>query len=357
MKGTEHILFNYDFTRCYNSKEFEIKVSADADIYRDKCGLIVNSTQYTERGIGLRDHIKCLAVANKQYKLCDKEVIYEACILAQQVITPTDIPNEYKPRIRNIREDYRLCSSGIMVYDEDNMLTAKILFTDQWIYGYYEIRPTYKPNWAGVMSKMGDYAAFTSIIPLCKRTEEFTTVAIGIKKEQLKFYINKKELYCIPTIGLRLEDQYQVSDFGGYESAITPGTLNFGFGNFSYLDHNIPNNYSREYTVNGFQLESALAPVVELEKYREPYPNFEGEHIPINIDNYFALSTGGNYLFGQGAVLHIKYVKVYIIEECKDNSICDNSDADYDFMSHHRGYKLYDLIKQVTYHKRCSTTY
>lgn len=353
MKDCEKVLFDYNFVHCYNAKDFTIKVSADADIYKDCDGLVMNSENYTEKGNGLNDHVKCLAVAKKTYKLCDEEIVYEGCISAVQIINSERIPEEYKSRIRNIREDYRLCSSGLMVYDEDNMLTVKILLTDQWIYGYYEIRPTYKPNWCGMMSTLGDYAAFTSIIPLTKRDENHMLVGIGISNSQIKFYVNKMELYRVPIIGLRQEDKYQVCDFGGIETSLKPGRLVFGFGNFSYIDHNIPNNYARNYVTDGYRLESALAPVVSLDKYKEPYPNFEGEHADIDPEITFGY-TGtdpGYFIFGQGAILYVKYVKAYITGNRKCDESC--SDADYDIIQHHRGYKLFEVIKGANYHKSC----
>ena len=297
-------VFYHNFTKSFDVRSFEQKISADGCVARDCNGLTINSSQYTAHvppgTNGLLDHIKWLAFLCKSYKVCEGEFIYEACMSAKQIISPEIIPLPYRNRIRNIREDHRPCSSALVIYDEENMITAKILFTDDWIYGYYERRPGYKTSWVPNIPIMGDYAAFTSIIPLCKRgnfssinichkdrLDDYVRVGIGIDpcRGTIKFYVNRIEMFCIPRIGYRLADEYQVSELGGVPYLTVPGCMRFGFGHFSYMDHNIPNNYSRQYVIealdsNGYpvhRLASGLAQLLPTDKYREPYPDFTGE--------------------------------------------------------------------------------
>lgn len=350
-------VFNYNFTKSFDTKSFEYKISADGYVSRNSNGLTINSSKYTAHvspGInGLMDHFKWCTFLCKAYKIHEGEFIYEACMSAKQIISPSMIPLPYRNRIRNIKEDYRLCSSGLVVYDEENMITIKILFTDDWIYGYYERRPGCKSSWSNLQTAMGDYAAFTSIIPLCKRgnhnsLEDVVRVGIGIDacKGTIKFYINRNELFCIPRIGYRLADEYQVSELGGTPYITNLECMRFGFGNFSYLDHNIPNNYARQYVVetldsNGYsvhRLASGLAQLLPSDKYREPYPDFTGEYTSIDPNLSFGY-TGNDpsyFNFGQGIITHIKYISGYIINNrvkmykmlCNDSFDCFQQTCD-----------------------------
>lgn len=136
------------------------------------------------------------------------------------------------------------------------MITAKILFTNDWIYGYYDRRPGYKLSWiqsnypyctfmsGPVECNFSDYTSFVSIIPLCKRgafsptckegiLDGYVRVGIGIDscKGTIKFYINRIEMFCIHKIGYRLDDKYHVTEYGGTPYLAT-GTLRFGFWHF-----------------------------------------------------------------------------------------------------------------------------
>lgn len=341
-------VFYHNFTKSFDTLSFEHKIACDGCVYRDMRGLTVESSSYcahTDPGItGLLDHIKWLAFLRKSYNVCEGEFVYEACMSAQQIISPEMIPPIYRNRIRDIHEDYRLCSSALVVYDEESMITAQIFFTDSWIYGGYERRPGYKTGWImgynpvniGNMGVMGDYAAFSSVIPLCKRgnfgpmsreghLDDFIRVGIGIDpvRGTLKFYVNRIEMFCIPRIGYRLTDEYQVSDLGGIPYLTVPGTLRFGFGHFSYLDHNMPNNYSRKHVIdttdsNGYPVyrsASGLAQLLPTDRYREPYPDFTGEHTSIDPSISFAYSGTDPkfFIFGQGMITRIKYIAGYIV--------------------------------------------
>lgn len=341
MKQEYNPVFYHNFTKSFDVTSFEQKLADDGCVSRNCNGLTINSSKYTAHMCpgpnGLLDHIKWLALGRKSYSVCEGEFVYEACMAAKQIISAEMIPEIYRDRIRNIKEDHRPCASALVMYDEENMITAKILFTDDWIYGYYERRPGYKTSWTLNMSMMGDYAAFTSIIPLCKRgnfssinnfqdrLNDYVRVGIGIdvSKGTIKFYVNRIEMFCIPRIGYRLDDQYQVSELGGTAYLTVPGCMRFGFGHFSYLDHNIPNNYSREYVVqskdsNGYsvhRLASGLAQLLPTDKYREPYPDFTGEYTTINPNLSFAYTgSDPNYFnFGQGMITNIKYIAGYVI--------------------------------------------
>ncbi|CAH6419976.1 Hypothetical protein HVR_LOCUS1033 [uncultured virus] len=369
-------VFYHNFIKSFDVRSFEQKIACDGNVYRDCRGLTIDSNRYSTivppGDTGLLDHIKWLAFLCKSYQVCEGEFVYEACMSAQQIISPQIVPPVYRNRIRNIGEDHRLCSSGLVVYDEENMITAKILFTNDWIYGYYERRPGYKTGWGSNMAIMGDYASFTAIIPLCKRglfnpisidgcvnssLNDFVRIGIGIDpcRGTIKYYVNRKEMYCVPRIGYRLADEYQVSELGGLPYLVTPGCIRFGFGNFSFMDHNMPNNYARQHVLeqldsNGYpvhRLASGLAQLLPTNRYREPYPDFTGEYTSINPNISFAYNgTDPNmFNFGQGMIARIKYIAGYVVNTrtkmykmlCNKAFVCnqEHSESEYCDCSNH----------------------
>lgn len=307
-------------TPSFDCSKFEQKIACDGQIFQDNQGLIIDSSSYTistSPGIdGHLDHIKWLTLIRDSYPIENGEFIYEAQISAQQQISPERIPSIYRSRIRNINEDYRLCCSGIVVTDPENNLNIKILLTNDWIYGYYERSPK--------SSLTQDYAAFTSVIPLCKRNhDDYVQIGIGIDVDQkkIKFYINHQEIFCIPRIGYRLSDQYQVNELGGTSHLILPNNLKFGFGHFTFMDHHLPNNYARQHIIenmdsNGYPIyrsASGLCQLLPTDNYRELYPDFTGKHSPIEpIISFGYTGTDSSYLiFGQGMTTRIKYLAGY----------------------------------------------
>lgn len=390
-------IFHYNFTKEFNTYDFEHKIAHDGQISRDMRGLSIYSGKYNahvDPGLnGLLNHIKSLTFLCKSYKtkeLSEGEIIYEACVAAQQIISPEIVPEIYRNRIRNIHEDYRLCSSGLVVYDEDSMITAKILFTNDWIYGYYDRRPGYKLSWiqsnnsykncilGSHDSNFSDYASFVSIVPLCKRgafspicregiLDDYIRVGIGIDscKGTIKFYVNRVEMFCIHKIGYRLDDKYQVTEYGGIPYLTVPGTLRFGFGHFSFLDHNIPNNYARQYITevsdsNGYPIHrsrSGLAQLLPTDKYREPYPDFTGAYRLIDPATYFAY-TGSDvslFNFGQGMITRIKYIACYIVnnrvpmyKKPSHNINCSDSSqncSEYDYTEKYANFNGTDMVR------------
>jgi hypothetical protein len=348
-----------------DAKVFDSQMNSDDMISQDSRGLTIDTSQYklnpSFRMYGLNSYyVKSMNLLRDTHISNDGEFIYEACISAQQILSPDRIPIVYRKRIRNIYEDYRLCCSGLMVYDEEGMITIQILLTNDMIYGYYE-------------KKFGnpDHAAFTSVIPLCKRgvsqspLDDFVIVGIGIDSYRgiVKFYINREEMYCVPRIGYRLIDQYQVHEYGGISYLVTPKTLRFGFGHFSFLDHHLPNNYSRQYIIESsnekgypvYRLASGLAQLYPTDLYREPYPNFNGEHESIDPAISFAYNGDDpNYfIFEQGMITRIRYITGYVAKSVNrsntssvDHKSNDDEDSIRDLLNQSRPNSLTSLLNR-----------
>lgn len=312
-------IFNYNFRDDPKliSEYFQFKLNWDGELFYDAVkGMVIKSNIYKVHNENLLDHIKYLLTTKNMIILKDEgETIFEAEMTATQNIDYKSVPAIYQSRIRNIYEDYRLCSSGIAIFDPINLLSIKILFTNNFIYGFYERR----------LSLSGNKASFASVIPLCRRdnTTEYLKVGIGIDNTNniINFYINGVCYYKITQIGFRLPDMYQVVDYGGEADLVKISKVDFGIGHFSFLDHNIPNNYSREYTINStntdgypiVRLASALAQLLPTDKYYEPYLPFSGirEHIDQTITFAYTGTDSSYFIFGQGITSNVIYLKCY----------------------------------------------
>ncbi len=270
-----------------------------------------------------------------------KELFFETCISAKQRINLTDIPLEFIPRIRNVKEDPRLACSAVCAFDETYSMAYMFLITDDMIYALYERTPN--KDLENYISNPHGIASFTSIIPLIKRSDsnilnksgDYSRLALSFKsnvyndKNIVSWYIDGVCLFQVSNLGCRLEDKYQVVDYGGINKKVGVGELKFGFGHYSFLDFQLVNNYSRELIkldISGkfpiYRSASGLLKMRPVEEYKEPYPNFSGDHSRIVSSVSFAANeisqlNGENMMsqvicFSRGVQTKIKYFKVYL---------------------------------------------
>lgn len=297
-------LANFKYTKGEILCNYTLDDNIAVTISCENTGLNINNMLFNNNKSDPSDRTQWAAY-HKSYitVLDDTEFIYSANMSVNQNITPEFIPVEYIPRIRNIHEDYRLCSGGITIYDVLTNVMVAILITDDYIYGYYGVLPS---------NNGSSQACFEAVIPLLKINQGMHQVAIGVTAKTINYYINGECKYKISEIGQRLPDMYQMVDYGGIASNIKLKTLKLGFGTFTFLDHQLPNNYAREYVHSDHKtvrLNSALLQLLPLQCYYEPYPNFGGDHSPVNTDSFAIYSTDSKYkLWGQGVTCNIENI-------------------------------------------------
>jgi hypothetical protein len=274
-----------------------------------------------------------------------KEIVFETNISARQFFRNKDdtnsVPSIYMDRIRNIHEDPRLCCTAIYVLDELTQLSFMILITNQVIYALYgkdleAIRSeNIYENKEIVYERNG--ASFYSLIPIGRRgitnassemgpLDDYITVGLGFTSDnKVTWYLNKEPVHTISTLGYRCEDKYMVLNHGGQCQKANLSKLCFGYGHYSFLDFQLPNNYNRSMTnidtSNGYRVERSSSGLVQLfpdDYYKEIYPSTYGSYVDMNIDKAFAISlsrsrTNASYiLFGQGMVTFVRTLQVYI---------------------------------------------
>lgn len=246
------------------------------------------------------------------------------------------VPSVFINRIRNIYEDPRLCCSSMGIYDPETLLAFKFLITDNMIYAYYGRERT-----SVEVHAEKPLAAFISLIPLQKRgvididdpmskLRMFHRLTIGVhitthREIVVVWYINGDRKFSINTPGHRIADQYQVLDQGGVSQTIEIKEFVMQLGHHSFLDFQLPNNYSRDkiVTVNhgGFPVHrscSGLVQLMESKMYREIFPDFFGNNVEIDASKSFAVpfdaaaANISNRVFGQGMISRLKELSIYI---------------------------------------------
>ena len=255
------------------------------------------------------DRIKWAAY-NKTYitVLPDTEFIYNIKMANTQNIVPEFIPQVYIPYIRNIYEDYRLCCAGPIVYDVITNVMIAILITNDYLYAYYGVLP---------VNSGSSRACFEAVIPLCTINDNMHDLGIGVTSGCINYYVNERLYYTVSDIGQRLADMYQMVDYGGIASSIKLQTLKLGFGSFTFLDHQLPNNYGREFVIKDrttYRVQSGLLQLLPLSMYYEPYPNFGGYHEPVTPQSFASDQNDSNHkLWGQGITMRIESISgIYV---------------------------------------------
>jgi hypothetical protein len=331
-----------------------INVAGEAGLLVDSYGLVIDNKRFTHTILpgkeGASDHVKFLMEVKDFYTVpkTSGELLYTARISAKQFFRNPSlplgiIPSQFISRVNNVMADPRLCCSAMTVFDDSTMMVYKFLLTNQMFYAYYGRRPNLKSSWISSGPSQGDYASFVSIVPLLKRgskdvlntTEgplnDFNILSIGFhydpahERHVVNWYIDGVNVLSINQLGYRLQEQYQVLDYGGHPYRVGTGSLRFGFGHFSFLDYQLPNNYNKEHVIKDesqrYPINRSSSGLVQLcptNFYRETYPSFIGDHPEIIADRSFAIPIEESYenegcrLFGQGMVTRISWISIII---------------------------------------------
>lgn len=324
-----HINFAQDG---FDPDEFPITFGDDGTTSTSFEGLKVDSSVFTATTPFGNEHPKWLHYYKDAFSLpSNGELIYEGLMTATQKITLAQVPPILLPRIRNIKEDIRLCSAGLNVIDQQTWVVADFFISDQALYAFYERLPLGR-------SAQTNYAAYSNCIRVASRTadpdNDFQRLAIGINKSEdyIKWYIGGKEVLRIDNIGCRLSDQYRMLDHGGPAQRVASQmqSINVGFGTFSLMDMALPNNYGRDYVQGDsiaisqlVQLELVPAPPGYYTGYAQLYEGASGAERPLLnasptfavVANQFPDNNKEIKLFGQGDVLKVNSIRVL---ECKE---------------------------------------
>lgn len=312
-------LVNYNFnkhtlaevTRDFHSNVFLVE-SGSWSVTPEGLNIISNPfTLTTPKG---NEHPKNLHYWNNPFKLSDKyETLYEAEICVTQYFPANGLPERFKSRVRNVDEDIRLCSGAINTLDPETWMVADMFLSNQKIYCFVERLP---------FGQTPDhkYAAFSAAVGVVQRpanTKEFIKVAIGLKKSSISFYVEDFLVYHVPLLGPRITDQFRLLDHQGAAEIVQMKQSYLGFGLFSLLDMQLPDNYARQLVVDDFGKNQSASGLVQLDSTEVYGETLSRDNRPIVDPNVtWAVPFNQNVentkfkLFGQGAEMTLKYFKV-----------------------------------------------
>lgn len=288
------------------------------------CGeVVINSTPFTYTNPTGLDHVKFLVFQKNAYNAFKEgEIVYEGVMSLQQTGL-TGLPQILQSPsgiqgVSNANSDIRLAAGAFNCLDVETMMVFDFILSNEDIYAFYERLPFNRTEWGGLGP---NYTAFSHAIPVGKRniadpTNDFVKLAIGYNYHEntVRWLINDVEVFRVNRLGYPIERKYRLLEHNipGTPQAlveiIRPKQLQYGFGTFSLMDMYNPQNPG--------QIDNAA--LVDLSVGVLPYANpivtdvFGTPIAPTFLSPYpLAGASGTN--FGQGAILKLKYVTVYLL--------------------------------------------
>lgn len=292
--------------------------------------LCINSTPFRYTSPTLADNYKFVVYQAQAYSApkLGSEIVYES-ILAVQQTGLENLPGTIAGYIaNNVNEDLRLAYAGLNCSDFETQLTFDFALTNEDIYVCYGRAPFLRKNWT---SNTGtDYDAFRQVIPVAKRNianplEDYVKLAIAYnyKGNYVRWIINDQEVYRVERLGLPLERDTRLYEAGTVGQLPDPATLlrpkqlSYGFGTFSGMADYKPQNPSG--VDNPFNLGLVNLSGLNNDIVNPITTNVNGTLLAADFASAYGITglpapySGTN--FGQGAILCIKYVTVYLLAE------------------------------------------
>lgn len=246
---------------------------------------------------GILDHIKTLLFLNSDFDVPDCGELYvEACVSAA---IHNVKKHPFGSAVLNHESDLRLGYSALVLMDPDSGLFLQVALTNDSIYAIYEIFPGEKEG-----GKNSGRASFAVAHLIGRRNvlnpiSDYVKVGLAIdKRKGAKWYINNVLVWSFNRLGYLGAPEHVLYQIPGEQRAIDPTCVNVGFGHFTMLDAVCPENHK--------DLDAAGKALVKL-------TNFDYRH-PWHSDYKVKFADDENRLehrlFGQGATLKIKEIKV-----------------------------------------------
>lgn len=287
-------------------------VSNDGQIITQPECLTINSSPYMfTTSTTPNDHLKFYTILKTPFNApAQGEIVFECIVsLLQTGIdkVPESIVGSQFTGVNNVNSDLRLASGKFSITDPDSLIDFGFLLTNEDIYiNYYrsiEIERT--------------PIGFIQTIPIQKRNSgdplnDFVKLAIGYNKHNnyVRWLINDVEVYRINRLGFPLQRNTRIIEYN--ESGIVPNynlvipdRLTGGFGTVSYMDGYQPQNLGGISNAGLLDFNnSEVDPLVTA---------VNGSTVPATfMALYNSLGFNGSN-FGQGAILRIKYMSIYLL--------------------------------------------
>lgn len=379
---------NYDFQQqqCSFGDLFNLKLGSDGTVHQDGDGVTLVSNGFTKTvpldSLGRLDYFKMVATTNQCFALVrDCTTSVHLVVAGQQFFHGgTPIPAAFTQRTKNIDSDYRLAHAGVVLYFPDLDAYQGIAITNDTIYATFgcwglremaifaRSRVMRLPNgiqfpftscsydvgnvWGrtdGVCyenvpdwNEYGDeyqpmnQCVHMNAVPIYRYesncpldVHHHLTMEVNPGRDFLRWRLNGEVVFTHFGILQRGAEPYRGLHRYGETGRAIPRRMYLMMGNFSMLDHALPNNYSRALVesvgcfsnTNRSQLVALTGP----QEYLNVYKNDYGRYDPLD-DSAFAISNDiqAYRLFGQGASLAIRRICITRTECCNPLKVWKN---------------------------------
>lgn len=288
--------------------------------------LTINSSPFTFSGPGPVDHVKYLAALKDAFNVpVNGEIVYEGIMSAQQtglsnVPTLLQATGGSLSGVSNANSDLRLANGNFLFADLTTHIIGGFFLTNEDIYVNYSLGPEGMTAFGGTMP---NYHGFSANVPVAKRNtanplSDYVKLAIAYnyRLNTLRWLINDVEVYRVDRLGFPLERKYNFLDFNGIGANAFPSELirpkQFlpAFGTSNSMDGYNPQNPGQVPNVGLVNLGTPyeVDPIVT-----SPL----GDGVPASFITSYPLTSDGTN-FGQGAIIKIKYIAVYLLAPEKE---------------------------------------
>lgn len=266
---------------------------------------------------------KFLLMVKEEIPISSTLTSLEMTASSSQIFKPgAEFPREFRNRLRNIHSDYRLCSGGPIAYDPNTGLEFGFLMTNQAVYAVYGRKAWLSEAPSRDTSFVS--ARFAAAVKVQEKSDEpFFKFRMVYDKNRntMSYYIDDISVLIIRNLGHRLHEKYSTLDYGGESETLKPEFFKFGFGHFTFLDHQLPDNYARDMIYIDrdsdhlniiYRSESGLCILHDDGVYREIYPDVRGVHGRIIPKYTFAVTHSASRFqyFDQGVISKIESITI-----------------------------------------------
>ena len=284
-------------------------ISNDGQIITHPEWLTINSSPYMFTSpLTPIDHLKFFATLKTPFNApLQGEIVFE-CIASLLQTGVAEVPQTIVGApftgVNNVNSDLRLASGKFAISDPQTLLDFGFLLTNEDIYITYERLPI--------------ETGFIQTIPIGKRNisdplNDFTKLAIGYNEHYnyVRWSINDTEVYRINRLGFPLQRNTRIIEYNQPGTLPTPTTLSIphrlsaGFGTVSFMDGYQPQN-------------PGAVPNAGLLDFNAPEVNplvtaVNGTLLPATFLALYNSPGFNGSNFGQGAILRLKYLAVYLL--------------------------------------------
>lgn len=256
------------------------------------------------------DHYKTAIILNSEFEVREcGQIFAETCVSG--LVNTGDWEENYADYVYSPKFDFRLAYvAAITAWDFENAGYYEVALTNDVVVATYSRTLAERDDFGG---GGGNYAAFTAAKLIGRRTgneglKDFvkTGIAISGSNRTVSYYLEGNKVHEFANLGNAPDPELVVLDYGGSNENVVPTVVSFGFGTGDLLDGTIPSFSSAKKDPDYLLRKLAKLTTTEtINPYRSS-PRAEIDPIPAAVSE----PAREDRLYGQGAILKIKQIKI-----------------------------------------------